>query len=221
MALHRPMPLLASALVTVALAACGIGASQHHAPETSRPGSASATSVSTGIVWISSAPVGTASSPPDAGAPSGREAALKEASGYSEIGLLTRDGGEGRYVSVNDGGAPRLGRLPPEVIQKIVREEYARLRGCYEEGLRRDPTLTGRVTTRFVIARDGTVSQVSNGGSDLPDPVALECMFDVFRTLVFPRPDGGIITVVYPIMFSPASDSPDASVPAQPSNVRK
>jgi hypothetical protein len=221
MALHTPEALMAATLVTLTLAACGINAGPYHAPESSPPGSASGTSASTGTVWVSTPPVGSVSSPTDAGAPNWRETARKEASQYSEIARLTRDGGDGRNVSVNDGGAPQLGRLPPEVIQQIVRDEYARLRGCYEEGLRRDPNLTGRVATRFVIARDGSVSQVSDGGSDLPDPVALECIFDVFRTLKFPRPDGGIITVVYPIVFSPASDSPDASVPRQPSNGRK
>lgn len=190
MDLYRQIPLLASALVTIALAACGIGASQHHAPEASRPGSAFGTSVSTGIVWNSSAPVGAASSPHDAGAPSWREAALKEASGYSEIGLLTRDDEDEGHVRLNGGGAPKLGRLPPEVIQRIVRDGYTRLRRCCEEGRGRYPTLTGRVTTRFVIARDGSVSQASNGGSDLPDPVALERIFDVFRAFEIPSTGG-------------------------------
>ena len=51
------------------------------------------------------------------------------------------------------------GRLPPEVIQRIVRQNFGRFRLCYENGLRNNPNLQGRVSVRFVIGRDGAVSQ--------------------------------------------------------------
>ncbi|MBI5534572.1 MAG: AgmX/PglI C-terminal domain-containing protein [Deltaproteobacteria bacterium] len=152
----------------------------------------------------------------DAGlAQTSKKTALQEASEYGAVGLLNTDAGTASGVQVSDGGAV-IGRLPPEVIQQVVRNEYTRLRACYEDGLRREPTLTGRVATRFVIGLDGTVSQVTSGGSDLPDRVVQECIFDVFRTLKFPRPNGGIITVVYPIRFSPGEAAPSASVPPPP-----
>ena len=37
------------------------------------------------------------------------------------------------------------GRLPPEVIQRIVRQNFGRFRLCYENGLRNNPNLQGRV----------------------------------------------------------------------------
>jgi pSer/pThr/pTyr-binding forkhead associated (FHA) protein len=95
------------------------------------------------------------------------------------------------------------GRLPPEVIQRIVRQNYGRFRSCYETGLRTNPSLQGRVAVRFIIGRDGAVSAVGNGGSDLPDPAVIQCVIRAYYGLSFPQPDGGIVTVVYPIMFSP------------------
>ena len=95
------------------------------------------------------------------------------------------------------------GRLPPEVIQKIIRENYGTFRKCYEAGLGRNRDLKGRVSARFVIARDGTVSNVSNGGSDLPDPEAIACILKTFYGLRFPQPESGTVTVVYPIMLEP------------------
>ncbi len=59
------------------------------------------------------------------------------------------------------------GHLPPEVVQRIVRQNYGRFRQCYENGLRTNPNLTGRVTARFVIGREGSVTNVQNGGSDI------------------------------------------------------
>jgi hypothetical protein len=39
--------------------------------------------------------------------------------------------------------------------------------------------------------------------SDLPDAAVVKCVVDGFRKLQFPKPEGGIVTVVYPIVFNP------------------
>jgi hypothetical protein len=95
------------------------------------------------------------------------------------------------------------GRLPAEVIQRIVRQNFGRFRTCYENGLRTNPSLTGRVATRFVIDRQGAVSVSQDGGSDLPDQAVVQCVVRSFQNLSFPQPDGGQVTVTYPIMFQP------------------
>ncbi len=95
------------------------------------------------------------------------------------------------------------GALPPEVIQRIVRQNFGRFRMCYENGLRSNPSLQGRVSVRFIIGRDGGVSAVGNSGSDLPDPAVTQCVISAFYGLSFPEPERGIVTVVYPIMFTP------------------
>ncbi|MFC1642678.1 AgmX/PglI C-terminal domain-containing protein [Myxococcota bacterium] len=119
--------------------------------------------------------------------------------------------GHGRLGGSHRTKAPRVrmgattvsGRLPPEVIQRIVRQNYGRFRMCFEEGLARNPNLEGRVSVRFVIGRDGSVSNVANGGSDLPDNGVVQCVVRAYYGLSFPQPEGGIVTVVYPIMFAP------------------
>ncbi|MGE0324531.1 MAG: AgmX/PglI C-terminal domain-containing protein [Polyangiaceae bacterium] len=106
-------------------------------------------------------------------------------------------------IKVRPGGTTVSGHIPPEVVQRIVRQNYGRFRMCYENGLRSNPNLQGRVTVRFVIGADGAVSNASNGGSDLPDAGAVGCVVRSFYSLSFPSPESGIVTVVYPIMFSP------------------
>jgi predicted small lipoprotein YifL len=99
------------------------------------------------------------------------------------------------------------GRLEPRVIQQVVRASFGRFRACYEGGLKNDPHLQGRVATRFVIDRDGSVREATIfRESDLPDQAVLLCVALEFKKLRFPKPDGGIITVVYPISFSPADE---------------
>jgi len=95
------------------------------------------------------------------------------------------------------------GRIPPEVIQRIVRQNFGRFRACYETGLRSNPSLSGRVAVRFVVGRDGSVSNVGNGGSDLPDGGVVSCVVNSFRGLSFPAPEEGIVTVGYSIQLSP------------------
>ena len=77
------------------------------------------------------------------------------------------------------------------------------MRTCYERGLAHAPTMRGRVVVRFVIAGDGSVSSAEDAGSTLPDATAIGCVLDVFRGLVFPKPSGGAMTIVYPMQFEP------------------
>jgi tetratricopeptide (TPR) repeat protein len=109
--------------------------------------------------------------------------------------------------SVRMGAMTATGQLPPEVIQRIVRQNFGRFRLCYENGLRSNPNLQGRVSARFVIGRDGTVSSTNNGGSDLPDNAVVSCVVRSFSGLSFPQPESGIVTVVYPINFAPGGGS--------------
>jgi len=113
--------------------------------------------------------------------------------------------------SVRMGATTVSGRMPPEVIQRIVRQNFGRFRLCYENGLRNNPNLEGRVVVRFIIGRDGSVSSVSNGGSDMPDSGVVSCVARAFYGLSFPQPDGGIISVTYPIRFSPGGSTGTAT----------
>jgi hypothetical protein len=108
-----------------------------------------------------------------------------------------------RSPSIRQGATQVNGRLPPEVIQRIVRQNFGRFRLCYENGLRTNPNLQGRVAIKFVIDRSGAVSTASDGGSDLPDQSVVSCVVRGFGNLSFPQPEGGIVTVVYPIIFNP------------------
>jgi hypothetical protein len=104
--------------------------------------------------------------------------------------------------SVRMGATSVSGRLPPEVIQRIVRQNFGRFRLCYENGLRNNPNLAGRVSISFTIGRDGSVGSVSGGG-DLPDSAVIGCVTKAFYGLSFPQPEGGIVKVAYPIAFAP------------------
>jgi hypothetical protein len=112
-------------------------------------------------------------------------------------------GRRARALRAREGTTTVNGHLPPEVIQRIVRLNFGRFRLCYENGMRTNPTLQGRVTVKFIIDRSGAVAMTADGGSDLPDQNVVQCVVRGFDNLSFPQPEGGVVTVVYPIMFNP------------------
>lgn len=94
------------------------------------------------------------------------------------------------------------GRIPPQVVQRIVRQNFGRFRLCYQQGLAQNPGLEGRIPVRFIIGRDGSVSSVSTTGG-FPDSKVQSCVQSAFYGLSFPQPEGGVVNVTYPLMFSP------------------
>lgn len=113
------------------------------------------------------------------------------------------------------------GKLAPEVIQKVVRANFDRMRACYEAGLRKSPNLRGRISTRFVIELDGRVSsayevheapsgqqQKLTAEPRFPDEAVVSCVVATFAAMNFPQPQSGTVTVIYPINFAPDEATP-------------
>ena len=123
-------------------------------------------------------------------------------SGHGRLG-----GAHSATTRVQQGATTVNGRLPPEVIQRIVRSNFGRVKRCYADALAKKPGLTGRVYTKFVIDRTGHVASAeSTQQSTIPDGAVVSCVVSMFRGLVFPQPEGGIVTVVYPLVFAPSDE---------------
>ena len=109
--------------------------------------------------------------------------------------------------SSQSGDAPTelgtTGHLAREKIEAVVRKNHGVFRACYEKGHGPKRHLKGQVVVRFLIDRDGRVSLSELEKSTLADEEATSCVVDGFRRLRFPPPDGGVVTVVYPMKFSP------------------
>lgn len=106
----------------------------------------------------------------------------------------------GHSVTVREGAVTVRGSLPPEVIERIVRQNFGRFRLCALRSQK--PTQEGRVVTKLVIARDGSVTSAQDDGSDLTDKDVTACVVHAFSGLSFPQPEGGPVTATVPIVFS-------------------
>ena len=107
------------------------------------------------------------------------------------------------------GGVPSvMGALPTHVIQDHVYRNLLDFRACYEEGLRRNPTLAGSISTRFAIHplpfdEHGEVRNAENVASSITDEAVVKCVTQVFARMSFPEPDGDAVTIIYPLVFTP------------------
>lgn len=129
----------------------------------------------------------------------------KEGYGYEFENDKVAAGKPGSSGPAAPGGeSPVKGRLPPEEIQKVVRANFDKLHACYDEALKKTPALAGKLSVGFVINREGAVEGAKMGdGTTITDAPMLDCSLKVFSGLQFPKPEGGIVTVIYPIEFSP------------------
>ncbi len=113
-----------------------------------------------------------------------------------------RTSGAGKSSRLRMGAVAVNGRLPKDVVERVVRSNQPAFEACYERARAADPLLQGRVTVRFLIDRNGSVTSASDGGSNVNNPALVRCVLRAFHGLNFPKPEGGAVTVVYPLMFS-------------------
>jgi ferric-dicitrate binding protein FerR (iron transport regulator) len=98
---------------------------------------------------------------------------------------------------------PPVGYLEPAQIQATVAPTIRRLQACYERDLRRtDPNLSGNITLRVRVLRDGTVRRVQlRGDADVPHTLR-NCLVRHASAWEFPEPDGGPVTFDLPLQLS-------------------
>ena len=90
------------------------------------------------------------------------------------------------------------------LIDQVVKQHLSQYRYCYQRELQKDHTLGGKVTLKWIIASDGTVSSASVKRTTVGNSAVTSCMLNVARRMQFPSPKGGIVIVSYPFLFSPA-----------------
>ncbi len=84
---------------------------------------------------------------------------------------------------------------------RLRKRATARL--CYEDLLHTNDKAAGRVTMQFVIGKDGSVTSTKDNGSDIGDAKMVACIKGAFDKITFPQPEGGTVTVIYPLVFAP------------------
>jgi TonB family protein len=85
-----------------------------------------------------------------------------------------------------------------------VKGRMGGIKACYENALKRNPSLKGKVIISFTITPAGTVEDAKTAGGSLGSSEVTECILGVVRGWRMPFKPAGPVTVVYPFVFSAA-----------------
>jgi TonB family protein len=132
---------------------------------------------------------------------------LQTAGGNGPVGEGTAIGektikGSVKPDNVDDVGG--TGEFDAKLVTAEVKKRLRAIQICYEQELRRNPALQGKVTVEFTIEQSGTVSKATATANTTNDASVAACVVDTVKRFRFnPGPEGGSVTYSYPFVFAP------------------
>lgn len=87
----------------------------------------------------------------------------------------------------------------------FVRARQGLIKACYENALKRNPNLKGKVVIRFTILETGGVADVSASQNTLGSAEVANCIINTIRSWRTQFKPSGPVTVEYPFLLNPAS----------------
>ena len=141
-------------------------------------------------------------------------------------------GGGGKAVGIGDlggrvGGPGKVGtgkmvkeRVPKAIVKRsapdidgtmntnavgtTIRRGMRAIRSCYQRGLKRNPSLAGKITVRIAVNTMGRVTAVYIDADTVGDPQVTGCIKNYIKRWRFPPPEGGTAEIAVPFNFKAA-----------------
>jgi TonB family protein len=96
------------------------------------------------------------------------------------------------------------GEFDAALVQQQIKLRLKSITRCYESELRKNPSLSGKVTITFTIQERGNVTDARASENTTGSPAVAECVTSAISRFRFnPGPDGGSVTFRYPFVFQP------------------
>ncbi len=92
-----------------------------------------------------------------------------------------------------------------QALARYVRARLKAMQSCYEQELKRNPSLKGKIMVRFVITPAGRAGEISFEENTLGSESVSTCIRSVIRGWIFPFKPPDNVAVAYPFVFSPTS----------------
>jgi len=96
------------------------------------------------------------------------------------------------------------GSLDPKAITAAIKRRLAGIKRCYEQQLKRNPKLAGKIVVTFVINSSGKVSEAYVESNSMGDSAVAQCILGLIRRVRFPKPDDGTVQASFPFVFTPS-----------------
>jgi outer membrane biosynthesis protein TonB len=95
--------------------------------------------------------------------------------------------------------------IDQQKLAAFVRARMGLIKACYENALKRNPRLKGKISIRFTILETGGLADIVAAINSLGSPEVASCITNTMRTWRTQfRPDGPV-TVEYPFVFAPVN----------------
>jgi TonB family protein len=102
------------------------------------------------------------------------------------------------------GGAPGLPSRSLEEVRVVLELRKGALYAAYQQALKRNPKLAGKVVLEFAIEASGTVDGVRIKSSELNDPAFLDAIESIAGKMQFPPEPVEKLVTTYPLDFLPS-----------------
>jgi hypothetical protein len=110
--------------------------------------------------------------------------------------------------------AGKLGDLDPAKVASIVRSHLGELKDCFDQALRTNPNLAGKIVLHWTIQSSGSVTAISLESNTVADRAMPPCIQAKLAAWHFPPPTGGAVEVSFPFVFQ-SSPGPAATSSTQ------
>ncbi|MDH4282439.1 MAG: TonB family protein [Myxococcales bacterium] len=96
------------------------------------------------------------------------------------------------------------GEFDAALVQQQIKQRLKSITRCYESELRKNPSLSGKVTVTFTIQQRGNVTDARASENTTGSQGVADCVTRTISRFRFnPGPDGGSVTFRYPFVFQP------------------
>lgn len=103
-----------------------------------------------------------------------------------------------------DGKASHSGQLDALAVRQKIQKDLPKINRCYESALRYEPELSGKVSVRFAVVRNGNVQGVQVLENTTGNDKVERCVARVLGALRFPsRRAGKSLRFTFPFVFAP------------------
>ena len=87
----------------------------------------------------------------------------------------------------------------------FVRARMGLIKACYENALKRNPSLKGKISIRFTILETGGLAEISAAVNSVGSPEVAACIVNTMRSWRTQFRPSGPVTVEYPFVFQPVN----------------
>ncbi len=102
----------------------------------------------------------------------------------------------------------RRGSLDKRIIQKVIKQHANEIQACYQNELKKNKDLAGRIACQWTVLENGDVTDAAIVQSQMQNDNVEKCMLNNIKEWKFPPPKGGSVRIQYPFTFAPDKSTP-------------